>query len=187
VEASLEQVALRAGVGIGTLYRHFPTRDDLVEAIFERRVGELVAVAEEAAAEPDGWRAFCNFLERTLELQAEDRVLKDVLLRHPPRAGKLAGAREALRRRYEQLLARARADGALRGDFTSADLALLLWSFRPVMDATTGVAPGAWRRHLHLVLDGLRAEAATPHSQRPLEDHELRAALTALAESQRRR
>src|SRR3954470_8318524 len=84
VEASLEEVARRAGVGIGTLYRHFRTREALVEAIFERRVGELVAVAEAAAADPDGWRALSQLVERTLELQAADRVLMALLLRYPP-------------------------------------------------------------------------------------------------------
>ena len=55
VEAPLEEVARRAGLGIGTLYRHFATRDALVEAIVERRMGELLAIAEAALSEPDGW------------------------------------------------------------------------------------------------------------------------------------
>src|SRR5436189_2765363 len=78
VEASLEEIARRAGVGVGTLYRHFATRDALVEAVFERRIGEFVAVAEAAAAEPDAWLAFVGFLEATLTIQAGDRMLKDV-------------------------------------------------------------------------------------------------------------
>ena len=61
----------------------------------------------------------------------------------------------------------------LRPDFTVADLALLLWSFAPVIDATADTAPEAWRRHLHLLLDGLRAEAATPQTQPPLDDDQL--------------
>ena len=187
VEAPLDAIARRAGVGIGTLYRHFSTREALVEAIFERRIGELVAVADAALAEPDGWTAFAGLLERTLELQAGDRVLKEVFLRHPPPPGRLASVREDLRRRLEEVVARAQARGELRADFTFADLALLLWSFRPVIDATAAVAPDAWRRHLHLLLDGLRAPAATPQSQPPLTDDDLHAAMRALRESQRRR
>jgi AcrR family transcriptional regulator len=179
VEASLEEIARRAGVGIGTLYRHFPSREALVQAIFERRIGELVSVAEEAAANPDGWSALCRFLERTLELQAGDRVLKDVLMRYPPGASKLTGAREELRRLYEHVLERARQQGALRDDFTFSDLALLFWSFAPLIDATAAVAPEAWRRHLHWLLDGLRAEAATAQAQPPLTDKELLAAMHA--------
>src|ERR1700724_2722369 len=81
-----EEIARGAGLGIGTLYRHFTTREALVEAIVERRIGEFVAVAEATAREPDGWSAFVHLLERTLELQAGDRVLKDVLMRYPPGA-----------------------------------------------------------------------------------------------------
>jgi AcrR family transcriptional regulator len=182
VDASLEAIARRAGVGIGTLYRHFSTRDALVEAICERRIGDLVAVADEAAAEPDAWRAFVGFLERTLELQAGDRVLKEIVMRHPLPEGRLAAAREDMRRRFEHVLDRARAEGGLRADFAFSDLALLLWSFAPVIDATAGVAPDAWRRHLHLLLDGLRAGAATPPAEPPLSDEELRAAMRSLRE-----
>ena len=182
VDASLEEIARRAALGIGTLYRHFRTREALVEAIVERRLGELAAVAEATAGEPDGWSGFVHLLERTLELQAGDRVLKDVLMRYPPGSGRLARAREELRGAFEQVLARAREDGALRDDFTFADLGLLLWSFAPLLDATAEVAPNAWRRHLHWLLDGLRVEAATPHAQPSLTDKELRAAMDALRE-----
>jgi AcrR family transcriptional regulator len=182
VEAPLEAIARRAGVGIGTLYRHFSTREALVEAIFERRIGDLVAVADAAAAEPDGWRAFVGFLERTVELQAGDRVLKEIVMRYPPQPGRLASAREDMRRRFEHVLDRARAEGGLRADFTFSDLALLLWSFAPVIDATAEVAPDAWRRHLRLLVDGLRADAATPRAEPPLTDGELRSSMRALRE-----
>jgi AcrR family transcriptional regulator len=182
VDASLEEIARRAGLGIGTLYRHFTTREALVEAIVERRIGELVAVAEAAAREPDGWGGFVRFLERTLELQAGDRVLKDILMRYPTGAGRLASAREELRGLFEQVLARAREHGTLREDFVFADLALLFWSFAPLIDATAEVAPNAWRRHLHWLVDGLRVEAATPHAEPPLTDEELRAATQTLRE-----
>lgn len=180
VEASLEEIARRAGLGIGTLYRHFPSREALVEAIFERRIGELVAVTEEAAAEPDAWAALSQLLEQTLELQAGDRVLKDVLMRYPPGASKLADAREELRRLYEHVLERAREQGSLRADFTFSDLALLFWSFAPLIDATAEVAPEAWRRQLHFALDGLRAQGATQQTEPPLTDEELPAAMHAL-------
>lgn len=180
VDASLEEIARRAGVGIGTLYRHFATREALVEAIFERRIGELVAIAEAAAAEPDGWSALVHLLEGTLELQAGDRVLKDVLMRYPPGEGKLASGRETMRHLFEQVLERARDEGKLRDDFTFADLALLFWSFKPVIDATAEIAPNAWRRPFHLLLDGLRAEAATPQPEPPLSDGQLHAAMESL-------
>jgi AcrR family transcriptional regulator len=182
IDAPLEAIARRAGVGIGTLYRHFSSREALVEAIFARRIGDLVAVAEAAAAEPDGWTGFVGLLERTIELQAGDRVLKETLLRHPPHPGRLASAREEMRRGFERVLDRARSEGGLRADFTFSDLALLLWSFTPVIDATAEVAPDAWRRHLRLILDGLRAGAATARPEPPLDDDQLRAAMHTLRE-----
>jgi AcrR family transcriptional regulator len=180
VEAALDEIAWRAGLGIGTLYRHFTTREALVEAIFAERIGELVAVAEGAAAEPDGWSGLVHFLERTLELQAGDRVLKALLMRYPPGEGRLASAREELGLLSERVLERAREDGALRDDFTLSDLALLFWSFTPLIDATAEIAPSAWRRHLHWLLEGLRAGGATPPPGRPLSDEELRAAMETL-------
>jgi AcrR family transcriptional regulator len=180
VEAPLEEVARRAGVGIGTLYRHFARREALVEAIFEDRISEFIAIARAAAAEPDAWQAFTSFLEQTLELQAGNRVLKDVLMRYPPAAGRLASAREELRHLFEQILERARDQGGLRDDFAIADLALLFWSFTPLLDATAEVAPNAWRRHLRWLLDGLRAASATPQAEPPLTDEQLYPAMEAL-------
>jgi AcrR family transcriptional regulator len=187
IEASLEEIARRAGLGIGTLYRHFATREALIEAIAEGRLGELVALGEAAEAEPDAWRALVLVLEGMLELQAGDRALKDVLMRSSPGAGRLAGAREELRAVFERTLCRAQEQGALRTDFTLADLVLLLWSFAPLTDATAVIAPNAWRRHLHWLLDGLRPAAATPQSEEPLAEEQLRAAMDALKAHRLRR
>jgi AcrR family transcriptional regulator len=179
VEASLEEIARRAGVGIGTLYRHFATRDALVEAVFERRIGDFASIAERAAAEPDAWLAFVGFLEGTLELQAGDRLLKDVFLRFPPGTGRAERARDELRRLAGEVLERAR-EGGLRDGFTLSDLSLLIWSFGPLIDATSEVAPNAWRRHLRWLLDGLRSESATAQVEPPLSQEQLNAAIQAL-------
>jgi AcrR family transcriptional regulator len=182
VAASLEEIARRAGVGIGTLYRHFATREALVEAIFEDRINEFIAIGRAVGDEPDGWQALVVFLERMLELQAGDRLLKDVLMRYPPGPGRLASARQEMGRFFEDVLTRAREQGRLRADFTLADLAMLFWSFTPLIDATAEVAPNAWRRHLQLLLDGLRADRATPQTESPLTEEQLHAAMHALQE-----
>lgn len=180
VEAPLDEIARRAGLGIGTLYRHFPTREALVEAIFAERVDEFRAVGETALAETDAWAGLVGFLEATLELQTGDRLLKEIFLRHPLRQGRLAETRQEFLRLFEQVLARAHEQGVLRPDFTVPDLALVLWSFAPVIDATAAVAPNAWRRHLHLLLDGLRPQSATPQTQPPLTDNQLSEAMRCL-------
>jgi AcrR family transcriptional regulator len=180
VDASLEEIARRAGVGVGTLYRHFAHRDALVEAVFERRIGEFVAIAEAAAEQPDGWLALVGLLEECLAIQAGDRMLKDVFLRSPPGTGAIREARAELKRLFEEVLERARAEGSLRDDFAFPDLALLFWSFAPLMDATADTAPDAWRRHLHWLLDGLRAGAATSPPAPPLTSEQLEASVEAL-------
>ena len=174
VDASLEEIARRAGLGIGTLYRHFSSRDALIEAVFERRIGDFAEIAEAAAGEPDAWRAFTGFLEQILELQSGDRMLKDVLWRSPPGAERVESARAQLRGLFEQVLERAHAQGHLRADFGFADLAVLLWSFGPLVDAAAELGSAVWARQLHLLLDGLRATAATPQSEPPLSEDAMR-------------
>ena len=180
VDAPLDEIARRAGVGVGTLYRHFPTRSSLVEAIVAERVDEFLEVARVALTRADGWEALVGFLEGALALQTGDRVLREIFLRYPPGDGRLADARGQLAALLEELLERARSQGTLRPDFTVADLALLLWSFAPVIDATADCAPWAWRRHLHLVLDGLRASAATAPGEPPLDPAQLAEAMRCL-------
>ncbi|MDX6521492.1 MAG: hypothetical protein QOF08_2097 [Gaiellales bacterium] len=182
VAARLDEVARRAGVGTATLYRHFPTREALVEAIFAERVDEFLALAESALRQGDAWTGLVGFLETALELQRGDRVLKEIFLRYPAGEGRLAEARRHTRRLFGELLDRAQAQGDLRADFTVADLSLLLWSFAPVIDATAETAPNVWRRHLHWLLDGMRAGAATPQVEPPLDDVQLDAAMRCLRE-----
>ncbi len=180
VDAPLDEIARRAGVGIATLYRHFPTRESLVEAIFAERVGEFAAVGEAALAEPDAWTGLVFFLEATLELQSADRVLKEIFLRYPPGEGRLAETRQELLLLFERVLTRAHEQGVLRPDFALSDLALMLWSFAPVIDATAEIAPSAWRRHLHWLLDGLRSESATAQVEPPLDHEQLGEAMRCL-------
>src|SRR6185503_11182198 len=93
LEVPLEDVAGRAGVGIATLYRRFPTRDDLIAACFERRVAEYARAAEEALKAPDPWAGFCAYVEHICAMQAADRGLKDVLTRTFPNAGAMEAHR----------------------------------------------------------------------------------------------
>jgi len=186
-EAPLDEIARRAGLGIGTLYRHFPTREALVEAIFAERVDEFRAVGEAAIAETDAWVGLVEFLEATLELQSGDRLLKEILLRHPPGEGRLAETRLDFSRLFEQVLARAHQQGVLRPDFAVPDLALVLWSFAPVIDATAAIAPNVWRRHLHWLLDGLRPPSATPQTQPPLNDKQFGEAMRCLRQQRSQR
>jgi AcrR family transcriptional regulator len=162
LEVPLEDVAGRAGVGIATLYRRFPTRDDLIAACFERRVADYAHAAEEALETPDAWAGFCAYVERVCGMQAADRGLKDVLTRTFP----TAMAMEAHRMRgYElsvQVIERAKDAGALRADFVPEDLVLLLMANAGVVQGAGEAAPDAWRRFVALMLDAFRADRASP-------------------------
>jgi AcrR family transcriptional regulator len=176
LEVSVERIAARAGVGIGTLYRRFPTKEALIDAIFEARLAEYVQVAERALEHEDGWGGLRDFLEAALELQARDRGLKEILVseRHG-RQGVEAG-RDRLGPLIAALVGRAQREGKLRADLTPADMAMIMWSAGGVMDLTAAVAPNLWRRHLGLVLDALATPVPTRLVEPPLTRAQLRAA-----------
>ena len=181
VDAPVEEIARRANVGMGTLYRRFPTKHDLVEAVIAESLDAFVAVAEECLAEDDPWTGFSRFVERVLELHGENRALREVL------AGTEHGhARDAVRRRVRplvrRLIERAHDDGSLRADFTPEDVPLVFITGGRVLEAACEVAPDLWRRYLGLLLDGLRAEGATPLPRGPL----TRGQMNRLLDSERR-
>jgi AcrR family transcriptional regulator len=178
-DAPLEEIARRAGVGIGTLYRHFATREALVDSIFAEHIGEVLAAGEEAAAAEDAWSGLVEFLEHVLELQARNLPLRAVFLRHVE-GQPVAEHRERMRPLLARIVAQGREQGSLRDDFTVGDLSLALWSFAPIFEATAEVAPNVWRRHLRILLDGMRPTAATPQQVRPLAGKQLEAAIQAL-------
>src|SRR4051794_1552418 len=177
--ASFEEIARRAGVGIGTLYRHFPTRDALVAEIYAEHIEEVLRAAEDAAGGEDAWEGLVAFFERVLELQARNLPLRGVFLR-PAADAALAERRRLIQPALARLVARGREQGVLRPDFTLGDLSLALWSFAPIFEATAAVAPQVWRRHLQILLDGMRPAAATPQRVRPLAGKQLEAAIQAL-------
>jgi AcrR family transcriptional regulator len=157
----LEDVADEAGVGIGTVYRRFPTRDHLIAACFERRLEEYASAAEAALEAPDGWSGFRSYVERVCGMQAADRGLKDVLTRTFPDARTLEAHRA---RGYElsvRLIERAQAEGTLRPDLVPEDLVLLLMANAGVVQGTGTAAPDGPPRFVALLLDGLRSEGAS--------------------------
>ena len=154
LDASLDEIARRAGVGNATLYRRFPSRRHLVAEVFANHMTAAVHLAEQALDHPDPWVAFVGYLTRVCELQATDRGLAQLLVTSAfDDDERLAALRSAAQRRAVDVLTRAQRAGRLRADFTRADLALL-------MMANAGVAqhsgdPHAWRRQLTLVIGGL--------------------------------
>ncbi|MET7769169.1 helix-turn-helix domain-containing protein [Nocardia sp. NPDC005366] len=176
LDAPLKEIAARAGVAIGTLYNRFPTRDDLIAAAVEDRIEAGGRVAERALAIPDPWDSFAYLVENVCELQARDRLLGELALRAAPSPA-IARAQEYGHGLMREIVARAQRAGVLRPDWVLEDIAFITWSHTRIVEATAEIAPEVWRRHLALVLDGLRASAAHPLTVAPLTEEQLMRAL----------
>ncbi|WP_030438133.1 TetR/AcrR family transcriptional regulator [Actinoplanes subtropicus] len=154
LDASLDEIARRAGVGNATLYRRFPTRRDLIAEVFAGQMTEYVELAELALHEPDPWDAFVGYLTRLFELQAADRGLAELLVSTGfDDDERLSALRTAAQRGASEVIARAQQAGVLRADFTRRDFGLLMRANAGVVRAS--LEPDAWRRQLVLLLDGL--------------------------------
>ncbi|HEU4704027.1 MAG TPA: helix-turn-helix domain-containing protein [Conexibacter sp.] len=156
-EAQMEDVARRAGVGVGTVYRHFPTKQALAEALIEERFEHTIAFVRELIdAEPDPWRAIERCFEYCAATQERDRAWAAAL---SLMAGGMVGPREHQMRELlaleEQLIARAREAGVVREDLRADDMPALFCALASVVQA----GGRNWRRYLDLLLDGLRPQS----------------------------
>jgi AcrR family transcriptional regulator len=174
---SHNDVARAAEVGVGTVYRRFPHKEDLLLALFEDQVEQVVRLAETAGARADPWRGLYVFLEAMLQMQADDRGLHEYLL--GSQAPSLAGrATERISPVVAELLARAKELGQVRADVEVQDVALVPVLVGAVLDRTRGVAPDQWRRVLALVMDGFRPPAEGALPGRPLDPEQLEQVFT---------
>ena len=156
-DVPVEEITQHAGLGMGTLYRHFATKEELIDAVLEDAFDEFVAAAGEAAAAEDAWAGFAGFLERVFSLHAAEPRPQGRACRARRTARACRGdARAASGRCCAADRARAGA-GLAPADFTPEDMPLVFWTGGRVIEATATVAPDYWRRYLGLLLDGLRA------------------------------
>jgi AcrR family transcriptional regulator len=160
-KAPLEEIARRAEVGIATLYRRFPTREDLVAAAFEPRLHAYQAAVEAAAAEPDPWEGFSGFVRAVCRMQAEDSGFADVLSLTFPTTAKLDRQLRVATAGVNDVVERAKSAGDLRVDFVLEDLVLLLMANAGVVNATRRHAPLAWERFAAYMLDAFSAPGAS--------------------------
>jgi AcrR family transcriptional regulator len=144
-DASIDEIARLAGVGHGTVFRRFPTKDDLMYAVIERHVAQLQSIAEEALAATDPAEGFFAFARRAAELMMSTPGIHRCVVH----CGEKPGAAE-LEELGRKLVSRAQHVGALRKDFEPAEVGPL------VRAALLAAPPGQWRRYLDVVLDGLR-------------------------------
>jgi AcrR family transcriptional regulator len=162
LDASLGEIARRAGVGNATLYRHFATREALCEAVFAEYGSELEEISDRVLQIPDAWDALSTWLEETCAAFATDRAFADLVTRGMSESPALNEVCVRAIGLAETLFRNAQRQGAVRADAELTDLMLVMYSLEQVVPATAQVAPDAWRRHLAIALDGLRPrEGAT--------------------------
>lgn len=160
--ASFEEIAGRADVAVGTVYRRFPCRQGLIDALFEDRMSEVVAIFRRAEHEPDAWVALVSVLEQLLEHLADDRGTWELMMCNSRGGRHIGEARSQVATLSGQLLRRAQQQGAVRADLESSDLPLVKLMLGSLVDATRELDRDVWRRYLTIVLDGMRARPDTP-------------------------
>src|SRR4051794_22584727 len=126
LEVPMEDIARRAGVGVGTLYRRYPTRADLIAAAFEAKMSAYAAAARDALADPDPWRGFCGYVQRICAMQAGDRGFTTVLTMTFPTAKQFEADRDRAFADFATLIEHAKAAGKLRTDFVAQDMPMFL-------------------------------------------------------------
>jgi AcrR family transcriptional regulator len=157
LEASVADVARVAGVGMGTLYRRFSSKEALIEALVSEVLEETIAMAREALGWPAG-TGLEHFLEESSSYQAEHLGCLPMLWNTDHHL--MRTARDLI----GELLADAQQHGRVRSDLVSTDISIAMWSIRGVLETTRTIAPEAWRRHLDLLISGMRpTESVLPH------------------------
>jgi AcrR family transcriptional regulator len=156
LDAQMPDVAKGANVGVGTVYRHFPTKDDLIAALVAERFERLAQKAREALEADDPWAGISDFIRFSAQIQADDRGLCEVMGSRPDvmdTAARAAGLPDLC----ERLVERAQRSGQLRRDVTWEDVPMIACGLGRITQATVGPASGRWPRLVEIILDGLRA------------------------------
>ncbi|GBE66305.1 TetR family transcriptional regulator [Mycobacterium sp. MFM001] len=177
----LEEIAGRAGVGVATLYRRFPTRADLAAAAFERNISRYTEAVDRALANPSAWDGFRTLVFELGELQAGDAGLRDLLTTAFPATSAVEQRTNETLEKLRELIRRAQDEGSLRPDAVAGDVVVMLMANAGVLKTTGTAAPDAWRRFAALMVDafGARPEAPLPA---PPPEQELRRSVALLTE-----
>ena len=177
LDAPVTEIADRAGVGVGTIFRRFPTKEHLLAAVVEQRAATLIATADQALAQADPGAGLRRFMEAAASLYIGDRGWCDAADTDVFGREGLREQIDVLTARLAELVARAQDAGVVRADVRAADVLVLLTAVAKSGLRLEEAAPGAWRRYLGIVLDGLRPGCATP-LRRPLTRKEFEAVIS---------
>lgn len=167
IDVPMAAIARRAGVGVATLYRRFPTRESLITKVFAEQLGHCASVVDDALADPDPWRGFRTAVERICAMQVADRGFTAAFLTEFPGALDLERVRARAESGIAELVGRAKAAGELRADFSETDLTLTFLANGGVVADTQDAARAASARLVAHLLRAFRAERAEPAAPLP--------------------
>src|ERR671937_886194 len=156
LDAQMPDVAKAAKVGVGTVYRHFPTKDDLIAALAAERFERLAEKARAGIEADDAWEGLCDFIRFSAQIQADDRGLCEVMGSRPEVMSESAYA-VGLDELCDRLVKRAQHSGDLRKDLDWEDIPMIACSLGRITPAAQGPAVGRWPRLVEIIIDGLRA------------------------------
>jgi AcrR family transcriptional regulator len=155
LDAQVDDVADRAGVGVGTVYRHFPTKEALIDAVAAAGYEEICSIARESLEQDDPWEAFSDFMWRGARMHRHDRAQCEINSTRPDVVQRVFGDKQELLGLVAQLIERGQAAGAIRADLTADDMPTIWCSLGAAQQRSPNDA--RWERYLQVVLDGLRA------------------------------
>jgi AcrR family transcriptional regulator len=157
LDCQIEDVARTAGVGVGTVYRHFPNKEALLDALIDDRFERIAEKAEESLTRDDPWEAFCDLMRWSAAYQADDRALSELLSQRPA-SGRRSAAKAGLVETTEKLIRKAQRSGQMRKDVVIEDVPTILCGLGGVVGAHEESMPALnWERFLAIMLDGMRA------------------------------
>ena len=159
IDITLDEVAAHAKVGVGTVYRRFACKENLIDGVFEQRLEDVLLIAQESLGIDDAWDGLAMLLERVCEGISADRGLNDVLMGTDEGRMGIARMRERIDPFIERIVLRARESGALRADVEVNDFFAIIAMVAAAAELSCVIEPSNWRRYFTIMLDGLRAEA----------------------------
>lgn len=178
LEATLNDVAHHARLGVGTVYRRFPTKNDLFEAIFEDGINQLTALAEAALHHENSWRGLEWFIVQMCEVTATDRGMREIVFSKAYGGDRVDAARERLLPPLSKLVERAQDDGYLRPEVSPTDMPIFSLIAGTVSEYAGHVDADLWRRYLAILLEGVRYRSdQLPLETKALDDEQLDAAM----------